>query len=47
MYVTNRKWGKRGKREVSCSSVMTSSIIKPRHAADGLGKRKRRKQSIL
>jgi len=34
-------WGKGGKREVNCSPVMTTSIVKPRHASDGPGKRKR------
>ena len=36
-----QQWGKGGKREVNCSPVMTTSIIKPRHASDGPGKRKR------
>jgi len=36
-----QQWGKGGKREVNCSPVMTTSIVKPRHASDGLGKRKR------
>ena len=35
------QWGKGGKREVNCSPVMTTSIVKPRHASDGPGKRKR------
>lgn len=36
-----QQWGKGGKREVNCSPVMTTSIVKPRHASDGPGKRKR------
>jgi len=36
-----QQWGKEGKREVNCSPVMTTSIVKPRHASDGPGKRKR------
>ena len=38
-----QQWGKGGKREVTgnCSPVMTTSIVKPRHASDGPGKRKR------
>ena len=35
-----QQWGKGGKREVNCSPVMTTSIMKPRHASDGPGKRK-------
>ena len=37
-----QQWGKGGKREVNCSPVMTTSIVKPRHVSDGPGKRKRR-----
>ena len=38
-----QQYGKGGKREVTgnCSPVMTTSIVKPRHASDGPGKRKR------
>lgn len=36
-----QQWGKGGKREVNFSPVMTTSIVKPRHASDGPGKRKR------
>ena len=32
---------KEEKREVNCSPVMTTSIVKPRHASDVPGKRKR------
>ena len=35
-----QQWGKGGKREVSCSPVMTTSIVNPRHASDRPGKRK-------
>ena len=35
-----QQWRKGGKREVSCSPVMSTSIVKPRHASDRPGKRK-------
>lgn len=36
-----QQWGKGGKRDVSLFPVMTTSVIKPRHASDVPGARKR------
>ncbi|KAL9980086.1 hypothetical protein ACROYT_G008629 [Oculina patagonica] len=36
-----QQWGKGGKRDVNFFPVMSTSVVKPRHASDGAGKRKR------
>lgn len=36
-----QQWGKGGKRDVNVFPIMTTSVVKPRHASDGAGRRKR------